>query len=318
MGNPKGSRPDESDRGPGKAEARPPVNPGRMQPTRVDPGWLDVEYELRDDPGARRPFAAAYDLSRKLWRFAGLPAPSGPVPLGPGVALAQAVQTLVQEAIRLGRFSADDLMIDAKARHLHVAGFASAEEVGQPVCRELLRAYLKSLKEGGPGDGIEVRPGDGARIAVRFASDAAPVLPPAADPGPLAPLPADALADLTALRAALVPRHQTVVATVQQALDRLTGKHAPDIETNRAVAAAVNALADGYGVALLYDGRPVVVRVVPVRRDPGGSFQARLTGSDPKVLKTSMAFPPLTAASKATVSPPAAPGTDETNAPPAE
>jgi hypothetical protein len=100
------------------------------------------------------------------------------------------------------------------------------------------------------------------------------------------------------LRFILVPRHQPVVDLLQQFLDNLVGKHAPTIDENRAVAAAVNALAEDFGIALLYDGQPVALRVVPATRE-SGSYQVRLTGSEQKALKTSTAVPPLTAASKA-------------------
>lgn len=287
----------------GRAASKHP-SPPEPRPGRDRAGTDDsapIEFRPVDESTVRRPFAATLDLQGMDWRFLGPVAGAAAAlfPSGPEAAIRTAVRAVVEAVLASGRVTPGQLAA-AGLRFLHLSGRASAAELGQQLFGLLVRSYLESARAAGPGQAVEVRPAEGSRIELHFGPDAAPSLPPAAaDPGPLATLPTAALTVIRTLRGSLAPYHAPVVGLVQQLLDSFAGKHAATLAENKAVAAAVNDLAEDHGVALVYNGEPVTLRVVPVRRDPAGSFQARRIGSDQRILKTSMAFPPLTAVSKA-------------------
>jgi hypothetical protein len=288
------------------------------------PGAAD--FRPVDESAIRRPFAATLDLKEMTWQFLGpvagvsaAVAAAALLPNSPEAAIWKALREIVERVMKKGRVTPQELMATAKGRFLHLSGQASAADVGQQLVTLLVRSYLESAKAGGASQGAQVRPTDDSRIEVRLDSKPDPVLPPSstAELGPGVPFPASPLDSVRGLRLALAPHHQPVVGMVQQLLDEFVGKHAPSLDENRAVAAAVNAAADDHGVALLYDGRPVTLRVIATRSDTGGSYQARLIGSDQRILKTSRAFPPLTAVAKATVTAATARSADDRPTPPA-
>ena len=285
-----------------------------------------TDFRPTDESTLRRPFAATLDLKEMTWQFLGPVAgvaagvaAAALLPNSPEAAIWKALREIVRQVMKQGRVTPQELMAKAKGRFLHLSGRASAADIDQKLVALLVRSYLESAKAGDASQGIQVRPTDGSRIDVRLDSKSDPVLPPpsTADLGPGVPFPAPPLDSVRGLRLALAPHHQPVVGMVQQLLDAFVGKHAPSLDENRAVAAAVNAAADDHGVALLYDGRPVTLRVIATRGDTGGSYQARLIGSDQRILKTSRAFPPLTAVAMAAVTAATSRSEDDRPTPPA-
>jgi hypothetical protein len=294
-------------RAPGGDRIPPPPGGARAAGRDNRPGpELPAATASSEAAAVVRPFAAAFDTQEHRLRFL-----SPSVPAGGGVPASRPEQ-IIFEAVREllsrlldRRFGGAKPAIPSsgtRPRYLHLSGRASALAVGDPLCFAMIATYLDSAAKGGePGHGIEIRAGDAGRIAVVLSAAADPALPAAPQPEPAAvgTMPAGTVHDLLRLRRSLIPDHQGVVAAVQQFLEHLAGKRGQTLDENRSVAAAVNALADDYGVALLYDRQPVALRVVPLKGDAAGSFQVRLTGSDQKALKTSMAFPQLVAVSKA-------------------
>ena len=77
------------------------------------------------------------------------------------------------------------------------------------------------------------------------------------------------------------------VARLQSFLDAIAGSAGQSPEENKALASAVNQLADRFGVDLVCDGKAVSLRW------EGGVFRARETSGDKVDLPTSAGFPKL-------------------------
>ena len=87
-----------------------------------------------------------------------------------------------------------------------------------------------------------------------------------------------------------------VAAQVQSILDALAGKSAAHASQAQDATARVNAVLDAAGLVLHYDGRPVRLSVVNLKKT-AGSFRLRTLGTkSPEAVSTSRTFPNVTVA----------------------
>jgi hypothetical protein len=191
-----------------------------------------------------------------------------------------------------------------QTRYLHLWGRASAKSLREPNCVNFIRYSVSAAEAAGPSHNLEIKGLDGTHVVVSFAPTGEPNRSAlvSSEPPSAGAFPDMVIAYFDQCKWDLMRHHTHIVGRVQTQLDILAGKRGATLEDNKVVVRLLNGLAEGFGVALLYDGKPVYLRVIPLKGDGAGSFQVRLTGSDQKVLKTSMAFPALTAVPKAAVS----------------
>lgn len=262
---------------------------------------LAVEPAIPDDDAVRRPFAASLDLAQMAWQFMGPVASIATTSFlaGPELAIQNAVKSVVEDLIKRTKLTPAEL-VKAGAQFLHFSGLAAANDLTEGEFAHWVRNYLETAKAKGPGQELIVRPHEGSQIEMRFDSESAPSLstPQPVEPKKPEAFPHSPFEMIEGFRSQTAPYQARIVVVLQNMLNAWAGKHCPTLDENKSLATALNQLADDHGIALVYEGKPVTLRAVPVRRDPGGTFQTRSARSDQRILKTCMGLPHLIAVPK--------------------
>lgn len=257
-------------------------------------------------PPEPKPFAVYLDLAGNEWRTWDAEPGLGPLPrqllAGTDATRGWVFKVAFDEAVRTAEMTAADLAIAGRGRYLHFTGQAAGTGVTfGPDFTAVLAAYLSGLrgpKVAQPGRTVVYHPGGGGWVRVEFATTTTPARSATAPAGrkPKAHelFSAEAVTDLAALRV-VGGTPAEAAARLQPILDALAGKSAAQASQARDVTARVNAFLDAASLVLHYDGRPVRLSVVNLKKT-AGSFRLRTLGiGSPEAVSTSRTFPTVTA-----------------------
>lgn len=277
---------------------REPRGGGRNPvPTGTGPG-----APARAEP---KPFAVYLDLAGNEWRTWDAEPGLGPLPrqllAGTDATRGWVFKVAFDEAARTAEMTAADLAIAGRGRYLHLTGQAVGPGVTfGPDFTAVLAAFLGGLRGptiAQPGRTVVYHPGGGDWVRVEFATSTTPArsgtAPAGRKPKTHEVFSAEVVTNLAALRA--VGQTPTeAAARLQPILDALVGKSAAQASQARDVTSRVNALLDAAGLVLHYDGRPVRLSVVNLKKT-AGSFRLRTLGTkSPEAVCTSRTFPAVT------------------------